>query len=318
MLARGRRELYPPIRPFHAAHLAVSDGHEIYYELSGNPEGKPTIFLHGGPGGGSSPIHRRFFNPDKYKIVLLDQRGCGQSRPHAEVENNTTAHLVEDIEALRRELAIEQWVLFGGSWGSTLALAYAIAHPERVSRLILRGIFLFRQQELDWFFNTGTPKIFPEAWKRFLEILPESARDDPIQGYRELLWSDPQAAKRAALAWTAWEFGAMSAQKQPAELPELRDARFALAFARIENHYFRNAGFFGKPNYILENCVGIAKIPTAIVHGRLDAICPVSNAWELAEALPDADLRIVEGAGHSAFEPGIVHELVSLTDEYAT
>ena len=315
---REQRTLYPPIEPDRVGHLGVGDGHEIYYELSGRRDGIPVVFLHGGPGGGTAPVQRRFFDPDRYRIVLFDQRGCGRSRPHASLHANTTAHLVADIERLRRYLGIERWLIFGGSWGSTLALLYAERFPERVSGLILRGIFLMRQREIDWFYRRGTNAIFPEAWADFVSVIPEAERDDLIAAfYRRLTGDDEDERLRAARAWSRWESHCVTLVPEEAQLRQADASRFALAFARIECHYFHHRGFLESDDEILANCHRIRHIPTAIVQGRYDVICPPVSAFELKQALPEARLRIVPVAGHSAFEPGIVHELVTATDAFA-
>ena len=313
-----RRSLYPPIEPFDSGHLQVSPLHEIYYEQCGNPQGQPVVFLHGGPGGGGDTTPRRFFDPARYRIVLLDQRGCGRSRPHAELEGNTTWDLVADIEALRERLGIEQWMAFGGSWGSALALLYAQAHPERVSALVLRGIFLLRPAELRWFYAQGASAVFPDYWEDFVAPIPPDERGDLLKAYHgRINGPDPEAALAAARAWSIWE--GRTSFLRPAEGIEARFGRaeFALAFARIETHYFVNGGFLETPDQILRDMHRIRHIPGVIVQGRYDMVCPVTSAWDLHRAWPESDLKIVPDAGHSAFEPGIVHELVSATDRFA-
>ncbi len=314
-----KRNLYPPIEPYDAVHLDVGDGHELYVEQSGNQQGKPVVFLHGGPGGGTGPIQRRFFDPSVYRIILLDQRGCGKSRPHASLDNNTTWHLVEDLEKVRHHLEIDSWIVFGGSWGSTLALLYAEAYPARVNALVLRGIFLMRARELDWFYgneiNAGTGAIFPEAWDNFINHLPEHERATPIKSYYERLISDDEAVKLAAAqAWSVWETGVVTLVPDPAQLDQARDAYFALPFARIEAHFFANNGFLECDNQILRDAHKLKDIPTTIIQGRYDAICPPTSAYELAKAMPHADLRIISIAGHSAFEDEILSELVQTMD----
>lgn len=296
----------------------MSDVHELYFEESGNPTGKPVVFLHGGPGGGTDPKQRRFFDPAKYRIVLFDQRGCGKSTPHASLEDNTTWHLVSDIEALREEVGVDRWQVFGGSWGSTLALAYAETHPERVTELVLRGIFLLSERELRWFYQWGTSELFPDAWERYLEPIPEAERGDLIRAYHLRLTSeDPEVRTRAARAWSIWEAATSHLYVNPEYVEKAGQDTFALAFARIECHYFVNRGFFERERQLLEDVGRIAHIPTVIVQGRYDVVCPVVTAWELHQAFPQADLRIVPDAGHSAFEPGNVHELVAATDRFA-
>lgn len=314
----ARRTLYPEIEPFATGTLPVGDGHELYYEQSGNPQGKPVVFLHGGPGGGTDPKQRRFFDPERYRIVLFDQRGCGKSTPHASLVGNTTWHLVSDIEALRERLGIERWQVFGGSWGSTLALAYAQQHPERVTELVLRGIFLLRRSELLWFYQEGTSRLFPEAWESFLEPIPLVERGDLISAYhRRLTHEDPEVRLRAARAWSVWEATTSHLYVDPAHVAHSGESEFSLAFARIECHYFINGGFLRSESQLLDDAERIRHIPTIIVQGRYDVVCPAQSAWELSRALPDAELRIVPDSGHSAFEPGIVSELVLATDRYA-
>lgn len=314
----ARRTLYPELQPFATGTLPVGDGHELYYEQSGNPQGKPVVFLHGGPGGGTDPKQRRFFDPERYRIVLFDQRGCGKSTPHASLVGNTTWHLVSDIEALRERLGIERWQVFGGSWGSTLALAYAQQQPERVTELVLRGIFLLRRSELLWFYQEGTSRLFPEAWESFLEPIPLVERGDLISAYhRRLTHEDPEVRLRAARAWSVWEATTSHLYVDPAHVAHSGESEFSLAFARIECHYFINGGFLRSESQLLDDAERIRHIPTIIVQGRYDVVCPAQSAWELSRALPDAELRIVPDSGHSAFEPGIVSELVLATDRYA-
>lgn len=314
----AQRTLYPELQPFATGTLPVGDGHELYYEQSGNPQGKPVVFLHGGPGGGTDPKQRRFFDPERYRIVLFDQRGCGKSTPHASLVGNTTWHLVSDIEALRERLGIERWQVFGGSWGSTLALAYAQQHPERVTELVLRGIFLLRRSELLWFYQEGTSRLFPEAWESFLEPIPLVERGDLISAYhRRLTHEDPEVRLRAARAWSVWEATTSHLYVDPAHVAHSGESEFSLAFARIECHYFINGGFLRSESQLLDDAERIRHIPTIIVQGRYDVVCPAQSAWDLSRALPDAELRIVPDSGHSAFEPGIVSELVLATDRYA-
>lgn len=316
------RTLYPPIEPHETGLLEVGDGQSIYWEECGNPEGKPVVFLHGGPGGGIATFHRRYFDPAAYRIVLLDQRGCGNSVPHiadgASLETNTTQHLIADIEALRGHLGIERWQVFGGSWGSTLALAYAQQYPDRVTELVLRGIFLLRRQEIDWYYNGAAGAMYPEEWERFLAPVPEAERgQDLVEVYHRLLHSpDEQVALTAAIAWSTWEGSTSSLLPQPDRIAESADPRFALAFAQIENHYFRNHGFL-EEGQLLRDIGTIAHIPAVIVQGRHDVVCPPTSAWELYRAWPGSVLHIVEDAGHAANEPGITHHLVEATDGYA-
>jgi len=313
-----RRVLYPSIEPYRTGSLRVSDVHTLYFEESGNPAGKPVVFLHGGPGGGTDGKQRRFFDPAKYRIVLFDQRGCGKSTPHASLEDNTTWHLVSDIEALRTHLGVDRWQVFGGSWGSTLALAYAEKHPERVTELVLRGIFLLRERELRWFYQWGTSELFPDAWEKYLEVIPESERGDLMHAYHLRLTSDdPAVQSRAARAWSTWEAATSHLLVNADYVARAGEDEFALAFARIECHYFVNEGFFERENQLIEDVGKIRHIPTVIVQGRYDVVCPAVTAWDLHRAFPEAELRIAPDAGHSAFEPGIVHELVTATDRFA-
>lgn len=313
-----RRDLYPAVEPFETIALPVSGLHTLYVEQSGNPDGKPVVFVHGGPGGGSDPKHRRFFDPARYRIVLFDQRGCGRSTPHACLEENTTWDLVEDMERIRTRLGIDRWMVFGGSWGSTLGLAYAERHPERVTELVLRGIFLLRQREIAWFYQEGTSRMFPEAWEQYLAPIPEAERGDLLAAYhRRLTDLDPAVRLAAARAWSTWE-GRTSCLLPNAELVDKMGGElYATAFARIECHYFVNRGFFARDGQLLDEAHRIANIPGVIVQGRYDVVCPAESAWALSRAWPKADLRIVADGGHSAYEPGITHELVSATDRFA-
>jgi proline iminopeptidase len=314
---KDRRTLYPPIEPYQSGHLDVGDGHSLYWELCGNPDGKPVVFLHGGPGGGTSPWHRRFFDPEVYRIVLFDQRGCGRSTPFASLEENTTWHLVADMEKLREHLGIEKWQVFGGSWGSTLALAYAEEHPERVTELVLRGIFLVRKKEIDWFYQGGASFLFPDAWEQYLAPIPKEERGDLLAAYRKRLTSDDAEVRtQAAKAWSVWE-GSTSTLLTDLELVKKTGAdSFALAFARIENHYFVHGCWFSPESQLLDRVERIRKIPAVIVQGRYDVVCPVESAWELHRAWPEAELKIVADAGHSAMEPGNVDQLVRATDRF--
>ncbi|WP_241386966.1 prolyl aminopeptidase [Rhodococcus sp. CH91] len=315
------RELYPPIECSETGMLDVGDGQHLYWEVSGNPDGKPVVFLHGGPGGGTAPLHRRFFDPAAYRIVLFDQRGCGRSRPHvadgADLSVNTTDRLVDDIERLRTFLGVERWMVFGGSWGSTLALAYAQRHPDSVTELVLRGIFLLRRSEIDWYYNGGAGQLFPEAWARFRAPLAEAdPGEHPVDVYHRLLHSpDPDVALAAAIAWSTWEGATSALRPDPERLAETAEPRFALAFARIENHYFHHRGFF-EDGELLSNAHRLRDIPGVIVQGRYDVVCPARSAYDLHRAWPTARLHIVDDAGHAASEPGIVHHLVEATDGF--
>ena len=312
-----RRELYPAIEPFRHGFLRVSDVHEIYYEECGNPAGKPAVFLHGGPGAGSDTRARQFFDPRHYRIVVFDQRGCGRSRPSASLVENTTWHLVADIERLRKHLGIERWLVFGGSWGSTLALAYAEAHPERVSEIVLRGIFLLRYAEIRWFYQHGASEIFPDAWEAYRDAIPLDERDDFLRAYHDrLVGGDQRIALAAARAWSVWEASTSFLHSNGDNIKKWSGDQFALAVARIECHYFVNRGFLRNESQLLDDVPRIRHIPATIVQGRYDVVCPATSAWDLHRAWPEADLRIVPDAGHSAFEPGNAHELVLATDRY--
>jgi proline iminopeptidase len=315
------RKLYPPIKPYHSGVLHVSKVHQLYFEECGNPKGKPVVFLHGGPGGGTDPKMRRFFDPKRYRIVLFDQRGSGKSTPHASLEQNTTWDLVEDIEKVREMLEIERWLVFGGSWGSTLALAYAQTHPERVTEIILRGIFLLRRSELDWFYQNpeGAASIYPDLWEPYYEHIPPAERDDMMAAYYKRLTSpDPDVVRKAAVAWSVWEGATSYLRTNTDYVTKFKeDAAYAGAFARIECHYFVNRGFLKTDNQLIENVGRIRHIPAVIVQGRYDMVCPMRSAWHLHKAWPEADLRIVGAAGHSAFEPGITSELVAAADRFA-
>ncbi len=313
----SKREQYPPVEPYGHGFIAVGDGHELYYEQCGNPGGKPALFVHGGPGAGGDVNARRFFDPKGYRIVVFDQRGAGRSRPHASLEANTTWHLVADIERLRAHLKIDRWLVFGGSWGSTLALAYAETHPGAVSELVLRGIFLLRQVELDWFYQFGTNMLFPEHWQRYLAVIPPEERADLLGAYHRRLSSDDKAVQlSAARAWSVWEGATSSLWPNPAREEQFGGDEFALALARIEVHYFVNRGFFTHENQLLDGVDKIRRIPAVIVQGRYDVVCPIDTAWELHRRWPEADFRVVVDAGHSAYEPGITAELVQATDRF--
>lgn len=314
----SRRTFYPEIQPYNAGYLDVSPEHSLYFEESGNPRGKPAVFLHGGPGGGTSPKQRRFFDPDKYRIVLFDQRGCGKSKPHASLVDNTTWHLVSDIEALRTHLGIESWLVFGGSWGSSLALAYAQTHPARVTELVLRGIFLLRRWELEWFYQHGTSLLFPDAWQKYLAVIPLAERGDLISAYHRRLTSENAIVRQeAARAWSVWEASTSNLLQDESYIKSCEGDEFSLAFARIECHYFVNRGFLAHENQLLDDVTRLRHIPTVIVQGRYDVVCPLQSAWELSRAFPEADFRVVPDAGHSGYEPGTVHELIGATDRFA-
>jgi proline iminopeptidase len=313
-----RRSLYPEITPFRTGTLAVSPLHTLYFEECGNPNGKPVVFLHGGPGGGCSVKSRRFFDPERYRIVMVDQRGAGRSTPYAELTDNTTWHLVADLETLRTHLGIDRWQVFGGSWGSTLALAYAQTHPERVSELVLRGIFMLRRWELEWFYQKGCDAIFPDAWEHFLAAIPLAERGDLMSAYyRRLTSSDREVQLQAAKAWSVWEGSTSFLKTDPGYVALTDSAEFAIAFARIEAHYFVHGGFMTSDSQLLDNVEKIRHIPTVIVQGRYDVVCPMRSAWDLHRAWPEAELIIVDDAGHSALEPGITHELVRATERFA-
>lgn len=314
-----RRTLYPPVDPFAQGRLKVDDVHELYYEESGNPDGQPVIFLHGGPGGGSQPKCRRFFDPAKYRIVVFDQRGAGLSTPHASLQDNTTWHLVEDVEKIRGHLGIEQWVVFGGSWGSTLSLAYAQRYPERVKGLLLRGIFMLRRKELLWYYQEGASNIFPDKWEPFEAEIPEAERGDLMEAYQRRLCSPDEAVQlSAAKAWSTWECSTSELFPDEEHMAQGGDPRFALAFARIENHFFVNGGWFSPEDQLLQDIDRIRHIPTVIVQGRYDVVCPMRSAWDLHRAFPEARLEIIHDSGHSGFQPGIVSELVKAADEFAS
>lgn len=312
--ADQRVALYPSLAPYDKGRLRVSALHELYYEQAGNPKGIPALTVHGGPGGGSSPTMRRYHDPDKYRIILFDQRGCGRSTPHAELEENTTWHLVDDIERLREHLGIEKWHLFGGSWGATLSLAYAQRYPERVTAMVLRGIFLMRRREVLWFYQEGCNWIYPDAYTAFsAQIEPENRGDMVAAYYAKLTHSDEKVRLEAARAWSIWEGTTLSIAENASHARMFGSDAFALAFARIECHYFVNHGFFERDGQLLDGVDKIRHIPTIIVNGRHDVITPVQNAWDLIQAWPEAQLRIVPMAGHAMTEPGTVHELISAT-----
>lgn len=310
--------LYPPIEAYRTGRLKVSDGHDLYYEESGNPKGKPVVFLHGGPGGGSDPKQRRFFHPDKYRIVNFDQRGCGKSVPYASLEANTTWDLVADIERLREHLGIDSWQVFGGSWGSTLALAYAEKHPNRVTELVLRGIFLLRKQEIDWFYQRGASILYPDAWEPYLAHIPEAERGDLLKAYHARLTSEDSAVRLAAAkVWSGWEGGTSKLIPDADFTGHFEEDEFALAFARIECHYFAHKGFFSTDDQLLRDAHKLRHIPGVIVQGRYDVVCPMESAWALHRAWPEADFIITPDSGHSAFEAPNSRALVAATDKFA-
>ena len=311
--------LYPPITPFRRGRLRVSPLHDLYFEESGNPRGKPVVFLHGGPGAGTDGAMRRFFNPRRYRIVLFDQRGCGKSRPHASLVANTTWDLVDDIERLREHLQIRRWQVFGGSWGSTLALAYAQSYPQRVSELVLRGIFLLRRSELEWFYQNelGAASLFPDLWEEYVAEIPPRERGNMMRAYyRRLTSRNARTRARAAYAWSVWEGATSYLQSKDRDLAKFSEPDIAAAFARIECHYFVNRGFLKREDQLLRDVRKIRRIPAVIVQGRYDVVCPVRSAWDLHRAWPEADLQIVGDAGHSAFEPGNTRALVAATDRF--
>ena len=319
------REMYPPIEPLEHGMLPVGDGHEIYWEVCGNPAGKPVVFLHGGPGGGCNPDQRRYFDPAKYRIVLFDQRGCGRSVPHAsapdaDLSTNTTWHLVADIERLREHLGIDTWQVFGGSWGSTLALSYAQTHAERVTELVLRGIFTLRESEIHWFYQEGASQLYPDAWEKYLSVIPEAERGELVAAYNRRLFNpDPAVHVPAGVEWTVWENSTVRLIPDAAAIAEARaDEASAVAFARIENHYFSNAGFMEDGQLIRDAAAKLAGIPGVIVQGRYDVCTPAQTAWDLHRAWPEAEFHMIADAGHSATEPGIVDALIRATDNFAS
>ncbi|MGB5621955.1 MAG: prolyl aminopeptidase [Gammaproteobacteria bacterium] len=313
--ATGLRGLYPEIEPFNNGFLRVSETHEIYFEECGNPDGQAAVFIHGGPGAGCDERARRFFDPDHYRIVVFDQRGCGRSRPHASLEDNTTWHLCADLERLREHLNIESWLVFGGSWGSTLALAYAQHHPAVITGLVLRGIFLCRSSEIRWFYQFGASELFPDVWETYLAPIAEDERGDLVQAYyRRLTGDDHEAALEAARAWSMWEGATSFLLRDEKHVAHAGEADFALAMARIECHYFVNDAFMGSERQLLEGVDAIRDIPAVIVQGRYDVVCPIRSAWDLHRAWPEAEFRVIPDAGHSAFEPGITSALIEATD----
>ena len=311
------RELFPEAQPFNQGQLKVSKLHTIHFEECGNPRGKPICFLHGGPGGGIDPVYRRYFDPKKWRIVLHDQRGCGQSTPFSELRENTTWDLVADIEKLRTHLGIERWVVFGGSWGSTLSLAYAETHPERVKALVLRGIFLLRKSELLWFYQQGASQLFPDMWEEFLTPIPPRERKDMMAAYYKRLTSkDKRVRMEAARAWSIWEGSTSKLFFDPVLVKKFGGGKFADAFARIEAHYFVNDGFLERDDQLLRDVKKIRKIPGVIVQGRYDVVCPMRSAWDLHRAWPEAKLVVVPDSGHSMSEPGIRSALIEETERF--
>lgn len=311
------RQLYPEIESYRHEYLKVSDLHTVHYEECGNPDGKPVLFIHGGPGGGIESIYRRYFNPEKYRIILVDQRGSGKSTPHAELEENTTQHLVADMERVRDNAGVDRWMVFGGSWGSTLGLAYAQAHPDKVTELVLRGIFLCRDEEINWFYQDGASRIFPDLWEHYLAPIPADERDNLLQAYyKRLTGKNEKVQLAAAKAWSVWEGSTSKLHFDPKSVDRFGEETFALAFARIESHYFVNHAFL-EPNQLLNNVDKIRHIPGVIVHGRYDVVCPVTSAWDLHRAWPEAKFHIIPDAGHSISEAGIVDALIEATDRFA-
>ena len=312
------RDLYPPIEPYNQGKLKVSQIHTIHYEESGNPQGKPVVFLHGGPGGGITPMYRQYFDSQQWRIVMFDQRGCGQSTPYAELRENTTWDLVSDIERLREHLDIDKWVVFGGSWGSTLALTYAQTHPDSCKGLILRGIFMLRTSEIGWFYQEGASYIYPDAWSEYLKPIPPEERDDLLSAfYKRLTSEDRQVRLEAARAWAVWEASTSKLIPSAASKERFGMAEFAEAFARIECHYFVNKGFFERENLLLENIDRLRHLPGVIVQGRYDVVCPMKTAWELHQIWPEAEFIVIPDAGHSVSEPGIKDALIKATDRFA-
>jgi len=311
------RNLYPAIEPYESGWLDVGDGHRVYWELCGNPNGKPAVFLHGGPGGGCSPVHRQLFDPERYRILLFDQRGCGRSTPHASLDANTTWHLVADIERFRSMLGVERWLVFGGSWGSALALAYAETHPDRVSELVLRGIFTLRRSELLWYYQSGASWLFPDKWERFLAPIPDEERGDLMAAYhRRLTHADSAVRIEAAKAWSVWEGETITLLPNDAFATQFADEHYALAFARIENHYFVNAGFM-EEGQLLRDAYRLKTIPGVIIQGRYDVATPPVTAWDLHRAWPESRFVMVPDAGHAFSEPGILNCLIEATDCFA-
>lgn len=311
------RDLYPPLEPFRTGRLDTGDGHQIYWELCGNPDGRPAVSLHGGPGSGCSPDHRRLFDPTKYCVLLFDQRGCGRSLPFASLENNTTWHLIADMERLRQMLGVDRWLVFGGSWGSTLALAYAQRHTDRVSALVVRGIFTLRREEVQWYYQDGASRLFPDLWEAFLAPIPPAERHDLVAAYhRRLTGSDPVAQLACARAWSLWEGQTIRLLPDAANAAKHAQDAFALAFARIENHYFTHGGWL-EEGQLLRDAHRLADVPGVIVQGRYDVCTPADTAWALHRAWPQAEFHLVPDAGHAFNEPGILARLLDATDRFA-
>lgn len=309
------KQMYPEIAPYNSGFLKVSDLHTIYFEEAGNPNGKPVVFLHGGPGGGLIDNYRRYFDPKKWRVILFDQRGCGKSTPFAELKDNTTWDLVSDMEKIRTHLKVEKWAVFGGSWGSTLALSYSVTHPQNCTELFLRGIFLLRKKEIDWFYQEGCSKIFPDAWEGYVKPIPENERHDFVSAYHKRLTSpDIKVRKEAAAAWSIWEGSTSKLIPDDDIVARFGEDEFADAFARIECHYFTNKGFFKEDNFLINNVEKIRKIPTVIVQGRYDVVCPAESAWELHRAFPESHLHLIPDSGHSLSEKGITAKLIEYTD----
>ena len=315
---RQLRTLYPEIEPYQSGHLDVGDGHSLYWELCGTPQGKPVVFLHGGPGAGANPNHRRQFDPERYNILVFDQRGCGRSTPHASLEANTTWHLVDDIERLRSQVGTDKWMVFGGSWGSTLALAYAQAHPDRVTELVLRGIFMFEQYEIDWLYKDGANSLYPDKWEEFIAPIPEGERDDLVEAYRKRLTGDDRDERlRVAKAWSKWEGETVTLLPHPEVIEEFTEPDKAIAVARIENHYMHNKGWL-EDGQLLRDAGKLKGIPGVIVQGRHDCCTPPKAAWALHKAWPEAELNIVPDGGHLYNEPGVLDGLIRATDKFAS
>lgn len=310
--------VFPPIEPYRSDHLQVSDLHRIYFEECGNPNGKPALFVHGGPGGGVEPAHRQLFDPAAYRIILFDQRGCGRSTPHAELRENTTWDLVADMERLRAHLGIDKWMLFGGSWGSTLSLAYAVRHAERVSQMVLRGIFLLRQEEIDWFYQDGAGRFFPQEWQDYIAPISPEERHDMVGAYYQRLTSTDTAVRSAAAkAWSVWEASTSTLAFDHAKIAQASGDTFADAFARIECHYFLNRGFFPSDGFLLDEVARYRDIPAIIVQGRYDMVCPIKSAWDISRAWPKAELLVITDAGHASSEAGTLNALVSATNRFS-
>ena len=313
-----RLRAYPAIEPYETGTLNVGDGHTIFYEQCGNPNGAPVLLVHGGPGGGANPTMRRFHDPAHYRMVLFDQRGSGRSTPYASLDHNTTWHLVADVERLRKHLKIERWQLFGGSWGSTLSIAYAQSHPQRVNGLILRGIFLLRKREIDWFYQAGASALYPDAFEAYQSVIPPAERGDMVAAFhRRLTGGDSAEQLACAKAWSVWEGSTLALKQDATRIRAFGADHYAIAFARIECHYFKNGGFLECDDQLLRDAHKLKGIPGVIVHGRYDVVTPLTNAWDLHKVWPDADLRIVQDAGHAMTEPGNIHELVSATRRFA-